>query len=90
MSAESLRVEGSLTLAGVTPGAIVTPPDRAAFAQTVGELYAAGTSFAFFGGGTERDLGNAPRALDTLVCTAGLDRVIEYAPRIRPSRSRAG
>jgi glycolate oxidase FAD binding subunit len=80
MNLESLRVDATLSLAGVVPGSIVTPADRPAFAQTVRDLYAAGTSFAFFGGGTERDLGNPPRGLDTLVCTTRLNRVIEYAP----------
>jgi glycolate oxidase FAD binding subunit len=47
-------------------------------AACVGELYARDTAFAFAGGGTELELGNAPRSLDTLVKTTACNRVIDY------------
>lgn len=67
-------------IAGVSARADVTPADRAELAAAVRELYANGAAFAFAGGGTELDLGDPPRALDTVVRTARLDRVLDYAP----------
>ncbi len=42
------------------------------------------------GGGTELDLGNPPRALDTVVRTTALDRVLEYAPEDQTITVEAG
>ncbi len=70
-----------MTVAGVQPRAVVEPPTLEAFARCVAELYARDTPFAFAGGMTEIELGNAPRALDTLVKTTACNRVIEYAPQ---------
>ncbi len=79
-----------LSIAGVTPRAELVPADRAQLASMVRDLYAAGKAFAFVGGGTELDLGNAPRALDTVVRTTALDRVIEYSPEDQTITVEAG
>ncbi len=79
-----------LSVAGVTPRAELVPADRAQLASIVRELYATGKAFAFVGGGTELDLGNAPRALDTVVRTTALDRAIEYSPEDQTITVEAG
>lgn len=66
-------------IAGVVPRDVVTPHGVEELARTVRELYENGKAFAFLGGGTHRALGNAPRALHTVVRTVALDRVLEYA-----------
>lgn len=73
-------IDAALSFGGVVPGSIVEPRDRGELATAVRDLYAGGHAFAFLGGGMDRELGNAPRALDTAVRTTALDRVIEYAP----------
>jgi len=82
--------EPALTLAGVEPSSIVTPRDRDALTALVRDLYASDAAFAFVGGGTERDLGNPPTALDTVVRTTALDRVLEYAPEDQTITVEAG
>jgi glycolate oxidase FAD binding subunit len=83
-------VSALLSIAGVTPRAELVPADRTELASIVRDLYAAGKAFAFVGGGTELDLGNAPRALDTVVRTTALDRVIEYSPEDQTITVEAG
>jgi glycolate oxidase FAD binding subunit len=80
----------TLSIAGVTPGRTLVPADRVELASIVRDLYAAGKTFAFVGGGTELDLGNPPRALDALVRTTALDRVIEYSPEDQTITVEAG
>jgi len=79
-----------LSVAGVTPRAELVPADRTELASIVRDLYAAGKAFAFVGGGTELELGNAPRALDTVVRTTALDRVIDYSPEDQTITVEAG
>jgi glycolate oxidase FAD binding subunit len=67
-----------MMVAGLTPREIVEPASIDEFADVVGELYARDAAFAFTGGGTELELGNPPRALDTLVKTTACKRVIDY------------
>jgi glycolate oxidase FAD binding subunit len=83
-------VSALLSVAGVTPRAELVPADRTEMASIVRDLYVAGKAFAFVGGGTELDLGNAPRALDTIVRTTALDRVIEYSPEDQTITVEAG
>ena len=73
-------MSAAITIAGVTARDVVAPRDVAELAETVRALHADRKAFAFTGGGTELELGNAPRALDTVVRTTALNRVIEYAP----------
>jgi glycolate oxidase FAD binding subunit len=53
-------------------------------------LYAHDTPFAFAGGGTEAELGNPPRALDTLVSTTACRSVLDYAPEDQTITVEAG
>jgi glycolate oxidase FAD binding subunit len=73
-------MSANTAIAGVTPRDVVTPRDLDELVATVRALHAERKAFAFVGGGTELELGNAPRALDTVVRTVALDSVIEYAP----------
>ncbi|MDB5041935.1 MAG: linked oxidase-like protein [Candidatus Eremiobacteraeota bacterium] len=81
---------GSFAVAGVTPRDVVTPATIDELAEIVRGLHADRKAFAFIGGGTELELGNAPRALDTVVRTSALDRVIEYAPEDQTITLEAG
>jgi glycolate oxidase FAD binding subunit len=83
-------VNDVLSVAGVTPRQALVPADRTELASIVRDLYAAGNAFAFVGGGTELELGNPPRALDTVVRTTALDRVIDYSPEDQTITVEAG
>ena len=54
------------------------------------ELHAARKPFAFVGGATQLELGNAPRALDTVIRTLGLDAVVDYTPEDQTITVEAG
>jgi len=79
-----------MTIAGVAPRNAVTPSGIGELAGVVRELYADGKPFAFVGGGTELELGNAPLALDTVVATTACNRVIDYAPEDQTITVEAG
>ncbi len=79
-----------MRIAGVEPRNVVTPSGIGELAGVVRELYADGKPFAFVGGGTELELGNAPRALDTVVVTTACNRVIDYAPEDQTITVEAG
>jgi len=80
----------AVTVAGVVPAEVVTPRDLDELAEIVRERYARGSRFAFVGGGTQLDLGNRPAALDTIVRTTALDRVIDYTPEDQTITVEAG
>ena len=80
----------SFVVGGVSARAAIAPRDRAELATAIGDLYAAGQAFAVIGGGTERELGNPPSALDTVVQTTALNRVLEYAPEDQTITVEAG
>lgn len=83
-------MSGNVSIAGVTPARTLAPVDRVQLAAMVRELYAGGKTFAFVGGGTELELGNPPRALDAVVRTIALDRIVEYAPEDQTITVEAG
>jgi glycolate oxidase FAD binding subunit len=80
-------VEG---IAGVVPRDIVAPQSIDELAEIVRNLHADRKAFAFVGGATELELGNPPRALDTIVRTNALDRVVDYAPEDQTITLEAG
>ena len=69
-----------MEILGVKASSIESPAsvDEAAavLARAAGEK----RRIAFLGGGTELDLGPKPTALDTIVTTAKMTRILEYAP----------
>jgi glycolate oxidase FAD binding subunit len=79
-----------MIVAGVEPRAIIEPQGVAELAAGVAALYANDTPFAFAGGGTELELGNVPRSIDTLVKTTACNAVIEYAPQDQTITVEAG
>ena len=83
-------MSGLPCIAGVTPGRALVPNGRMELAAMVRELYADNRAFAFVGGGTELELGNPPRALDAIVCTTLLDRVLDYSPEDQTITVEAG
>jgi glycolate oxidase FAD binding subunit len=83
-------VSGVPTIAGVTPERVLVPADRVELASIVRDLYAAGRSYAFVGGGTDLEFGNAPRPLDAAIRTTALDRVVDYSPEDQTITVEAG
>jgi glycolate oxidase FAD binding subunit len=79
-----------MIVAGVSPRAVVEPGSVGELAACVEQLYADDAPFAFAGGGTELGLGNAPRAIDTLVKTTACNAVIDYAPQDQTITVEAG
>ncbi len=79
-----------MMVAGVEPRTLVEPQSVDELTDRVRELYARETPFAFIGGGTEMELGNLPRALDTLVRTTACTGVIDYAPEDQTITVEAG
>ena len=73
-------MNATVSIAGVTPARELAPADRRQLATMVGELARARASFAFVGGGTDLEFGNAPRSLDVIIRTTALNRVLDYAP----------
>ena len=82
--------DAEIAIAGVVPRAVVTPRDVGELSAVVKLLHAERKAFAFVGGGTELELGNAPRALDTVVRTTALQRVVDYAPEDQTITVEAG
>lgn len=80
----------AISIAGVVPRDVVTPRSVGELAEIVHELHDARKPFAFVGGGTHLDLGNAPRALDTVVRTTALDEVVDYTPEDQTITVEAG
>jgi glycolate oxidase FAD binding subunit len=79
-----------LAIAGVAPRDVVTPRSIDELAQIVAKLHTDRKPFAFVGGATELELGNPPRALDTVVRTTALDRVVDYSPEDQTITVEAG
>ena len=67
-------------IAGVLPKTVYTPASVLEAAQVVAETAATNAPIAFVGGGTELELGAPPRALEAVVETTQLGRIVEYAP----------
>ncbi len=83
-------MSAAISIAGVTPERDLAPDNRTQLAAMVRELAVARRSFAFVGGGTDLDFGNAPRALDAVIRTRALNRVVEYAPEDQTITVEAG
>jgi len=79
-----------VSIAGVTPERALVPADRVELSAIVRDLYAAGKDVRVRRRGTELELGNPPRAIDTVVRTTALDRVIDYSPEDQTITVEAG
>jgi glycolate oxidase FAD binding subunit len=80
----------TISIAGVAPRELVKPRSVGELAEAVRALHAQRKPFAFVGGATHLDLGNAPRALDTVISTTALDEVVDYAPEDQTITVEAG
>ena len=80
----------TVSIAGVTPRDVVTPRDIPELSEIVRALHGERKPFAFVGGGTHLELGNAPRALDTVIRTTALDEVVDYTPEDQTITVQAG
>jgi glycolate oxidase FAD binding subunit len=80
----------TISIAGVMPRDVVKPRSVGELAEAVRALHADRKPFAFVGGATHLDLGNAPRALDTVISTTALDEVVDYAPEDQTITVEAG
>ena len=65
---------------GALPKSVVSPATIEEAASVLAEAGREKSRVAFVGGGTALALGGAPRGLDVVVRTTGLDRIIEHAP----------
>ena len=65
---------------GVVPRQVVEPATVEEAAEVLAACARDRLSLTFVGGGTELELGAPPRALDVLLRTTRLARVVEYAP----------
>jgi glycolate oxidase FAD binding subunit len=65
---------------GVEAGRTLKPATLEAAAASLRDASLSGERVAFFGAGTEIDLGYPPERIDLLIETADLARVVEYAP----------
>jgi glycolate oxidase FAD binding subunit len=83
-------MSSSIVVAGVASRDVVTPRSIEELADAVRDLLGERRPFAFVGGGTQIELGNPPRALDTIVRTVALDRVIDYVPEDQTITVEAG
>ena len=75
---------------GVQPSAVFEPGTLAEAAEAVGSATRGGRRLLFVGGATELELGAAPEALDAVVRTARLQRILDYAPSDQVVRAEAG
>jgi glycolate oxidase FAD binding subunit len=83
-------MSSSIVVAGVASRDVITPRSIDELADAVRDLLGERRPFAFVGGGTQIDLGNPPRALDTIVRTVALDRVVDYVPEDQTITVEAG
>lgn len=67
-------------IVGVVPRLVFEPASVAEAAEAVARCARDRLALGFIGGGTDLGLGNAPLALDAVLRTTGLSRVVEYAP----------
>lgn len=65
---------------GVAPAAVAEPATPAEAAELLAEAARRKLAVAFLGGGTDLGVGAPPRALDLLVRTSRLARVVEHLP----------
>jgi glycolate oxidase FAD binding subunit len=83
-------MSSSMVVAGVASRNVITPRSIEELADAVRALLGERKAFAFVGGGTQIDLGNPPRALDTVIRTVALDRVVDYVPEDQTITVEAG
>jgi glycolate oxidase FAD binding subunit len=65
---------------GARPKEVFTPATVAEAAAVLEETARSSASVGFIGGGTSLGLGRPPRALDAVLRTERLDRIVEHAP----------
>jgi glycolate oxidase FAD binding subunit len=71
--------EGDVIL-GARPETVYEPSTVDEAGEVLRESALRGKSLAFIGGGTDLELGTAPRRIDAVVRTGRLARVVEYSP----------
>jgi glycolate oxidase FAD binding subunit len=71
--------EGDVIL-GARPETVYEPSTVDEAGEVLRESALRGKSLAFIGGGTDLELGTAPRRIDAVVRTGRLSRVVEYSP----------
>jgi glycolate oxidase FAD binding subunit len=75
---------------GVAPRLVFEPAAEEEAAEAMRACARDGLRVAFVGGGTDLGLGNAPSALDAVIRTSGMARVLEHAPQDQIVRVEAG
>ncbi len=72
--------EPSDAVAGIVPKVVYTPASVEEAAQVLAQTRVANAPIAFVGGGSELELGAPPRALEAVLRTERLNRIVEYIP----------
>ncbi len=80
MAARAMPGTPSEAVLGVQPTRVYRPDTLDEAEEAIRESAQDGLRLAFVGGGTELELGAPPSALDAVLCTLGLSRIVEYAP----------
>ncbi len=80
MSAEALVAGADQAIVGMTPARTYRPESEAECAEVLAREAQIGGRVAFAGGRTAIELGGAPQALDAVVHTGGMGRILDYAP----------
>lgn len=76
-----VRAAGPLdAVAGVRPAVVIAPADEAAVSAALAFADREGLKVLTRGGGTQSELGHAPRGGDILLSTYGLEHVVEHNP----------
>lgn len=75
---------------GTVPGTVLEPTTVAEAAEAMKACARDRLRLAFVGGGTDLELGGAPSALDAVLRTGGMARVVEHAPSDQIVTAEAG
>jgi glycolate oxidase FAD binding subunit len=75
---------------GVQPAVVYEPGTLPEASEVVGSATREGRRLVFVGGATELDLGAAPHALDAILRTSRLARILDYAPSDQVVTAEAG
>ena len=72
--------EPSDAVVGIVPKVVYTPASVEEAAQVLAQTRTMNAAIAFVGGGSELELGAPPRALEAVLRTERLNRIVEYIP----------
>ncbi|HTW18720.1 MAG TPA: FAD-binding oxidoreductase [Mycobacteriales bacterium] len=78
MSSEAVELD-SWSVGGIAPSSVVSPTDVPSLAEALVDAAGRGDAIGVCGGRSKIQQGAAPDALDVMIRTVGLDRIVEHA-----------